>query len=127
MSNADKSKTTQPTRYFALLEGGRRVDIEEVARELAHSNRPETAATDPTETETAVIRQHDQDHVRKVEETNGVINERAAAFRHIEQRLPSAIDLENHIHHAETEAEAELASHPELVRLRKDERSALRT
>lgn len=122
-----KNKSSHPAPYLVLLQSGERVDLVKAAHQFGHANLPETSATEPTEVETCVVRQHDQDHVRKAEETNNVINERAAACRQIEQRLPSTADLENHIHQAESDLEAELAGHPEVVRLRRDERSALRS
>lgn len=127
MERSNKHKSSQPAPYLVLLQNGERVNLLKAAHQLGHANLPETAATEPTEVETCVIRQHDQDHVRKAEETNNVINERAAAFRQIEQSLPSTADLENHIHQAESDLETELAGHPEVVSLRRDERSALRT
>ncbi len=126
-TNSDNPTSAASTPFFVVTNSGQRENLDDVARTLAHTNRPETEATEPTEIETAVIRQHDQDHERKAEDVNTVINERASSYRQIEQRLPSVADLEHHVHQAETQAEVELASNPEVARLRKDERSALRT
>ncbi len=129
MSKRTNSSNATPAAapFLVILPSGKQVSVKEEAIRLGYDKLPASDATEPTEVETAILRQGDQANVEKAETTNGRLEECDAAFGKTEEQLPTESDLENTVHESRERIEHDLAADTRLARLREDERTALRS
>lgn len=112
--------------YFTLKEGGPSVLLEDHARETARHELPATDATEPNDFETAIIRQHEQDHTALLERKRSGLKQLEAEFSGLEKQLPRSGEAENEVRRATEGVEHDLHSYRPLARLRVEVRTRLR-
>lgn len=112
--------------YFTLKAGGPRVRLEDHARETGRHELPATTTTEPNDFETAIIRQHEQDHSALLERTRSGLKQLEAEFNGLEKQLPRTGEAEIEVRRATEAVEHDLHSYRPLARLRAEERTRLR-
>jgi hypothetical protein len=88
----DDNASTQPedaaNAHFTPIPGGRPVMLSDHAREMGRQELPRTTAVEANDFETAIIRQHQQEHTTLLERARKALAGLGAEFERAEKQLP---------------------------------------
>ncbi len=107
--------------YYVSVNGRDRVELVRHARAAGLRNLPESSATELTDVEAAVIREHQRRHRDIVEQARVELHALTAQFDQVEQSLPVPRDMKVIAHNAEAAIEHDLSADASLIPLRQEQ------